>query len=78
MQSDTVPLPTDKVSAMSLKPDESIAASHATDRHLLSLVGRPRFTAICISSGRLPSNKVLAAKGHAASVNLPARFAEAC
>ena len=62
LQSNTVSLPADKVSAMSLKLDEFIAASYATDRQLVSLVGRLLFTANCISSGRLLSNRVLATK----------------
>ena len=78
LQSITVPLPTDKVSAMSRKLHQSIAASHATDSHLLSLVWRLLCTANCISSGRLLPNGVLANIRLAASIDLIVRFVEAC
>ena len=78
LEANTVSLPADKVSSMLLMLDEFITATYATDRQLASLVGRLLYAANCIRSGRLLSNRVLATKRLAASINRPVLIDEAC
>ena len=74
----TVSLPEDKVASMLPMLDVWISATHASDRQLALLVGRLLYAAICIRSGRLLTNRVLATKRLAAAINRPVIIDEAC
>ena len=78
LENNTVSMPADKLKALLELLESWFDKTYATDRELASLVGRLLYAANVIRSGRLLTNRVLATKRLAASIDRPVLVDSAC
>ena len=78
LEDNTVSMPSDKLASLLEMLESWLSKKYATDRELASLVGRLIYASNVVRSGRLLTNRVLATKRLAASIDRPVLVDEAC
>ena len=78
LDNNTVSMPPDKLQSLLDLLDSWLNKTYATDKELASLVGRLLYASNVVRSGRLLTNRVLATKRLAASIDRPVLIDDAC